>query len=306
MKAVSNMEELLVQAIPGQSGRRAGENRIYFGTVNIGIISGRVNEIVEMLTRQKVDLCCLQEAIWRGGSARLIKGIIPSISSFGVGISFGEVRIMLAEKWVSNVISVKTYHHRCFQLHFLVGTTILNVICCYAPQSGLSVEEKDTFYERVFSVVASVLEEEMLVLGGDFNEHVAEHSVEFEGVHGGSRYGMRNQDGLPILDFCVANKLAITNTFFRKNNIRLITFSSGGNHTQIDFILVRKVQLKNIKDTKVINSEECITQHKLRVCNLVVSRKPIKTFRIPQRKKTWKLKDTAMQKEFEQVVSMKC
>ena len=56
----------------------------------------------------------------------------------------------------------------------------------------------------------------------------------------------------------------------------------------------------------MINSEECITQHKLRVCNLVVSRKPIKTFRIPPRRKTWKLKSTAMQKEFEQVVSMKC
>ena len=92
MKAVSNMEELLVQTIPAQSGRPAGKSRICFGTVNIGTISGRVNE----------------EAIWRGGSARLIKGIIPSIS-------FGEVEIMLAEKWVSNIISVKRYHHRCFR-----------------------------------------------------------------------------------------------------------------------------------------------------------------------------------------------
>ena len=100
---------------------------------------------------------------------------------------------------------------------------------------------------RVFSVVASVSEEEMLVLGGDFNGHVGEHSAEFEGVHGGSGYGMRNQDGLRILDFCVANKLVITDTFFRTNKRRLITFSSGGNHTQIDFILVRRAQLKNIK-----------------------------------------------------------
>ena len=85
MKAVSNMKELLVQTIPGQSGRPAGKSRICFGTVNIGTISGRVNE----------------EAINE-------EGIIPSIS-------FGEVEIMLAEKWVSNVISVKRYHHRCFR-----------------------------------------------------------------------------------------------------------------------------------------------------------------------------------------------
>ena len=46
----------------------------------------------------------------------------------------------------------------------------------------------------------------------------------FEGVHWGSGYGMRNQDGLCILDFYVANKLAITNTFFHKNKSRLTTF----------------------------------------------------------------------------------
>ena len=72
--------------------------------------------------------------------------------------------------------------------------------------------------------------------------------------------------GLCILDFCLANKLAITNTFFRKNKSSLISFLSGGNHTQIAFILLRRAQLKNIKDTKVIKSEECITQHKNLVC----------------------------------------
>ena len=52
---------------------------------------------------------------------------------------------MLAEKWVNNVISVKRYEHRCLHLRFLVGTTVLNVICFYAPQSGLSAEEKDIY-----------------------------------------------------------------------------------------------------------------------------------------------------------------
>ena len=53
-KAVSNMKELLVQ-------EAAGKSCIRFGTVNIGKINGRANEIVEILTWQKVDLCCLQE-----------------------------------------------------------------------------------------------------------------------------------------------------------------------------------------------------------------------------------------------------
>ena len=109
--------------------------------------------------------------------------------------------------------------------------TILNVICCYAPQSGLSAEEKDTFYEIVFSEVTSVPEEEMLVLGGDLNGYAGDYSAAFEGVNGGGWYGIRNQDGFYILNFCVTNKLAITNIFFCKNKSRLITFSSVGNHT---------------------------------------------------------------------------
>ena len=104
--------------------------------------------------------------------ARLIKGNNTIYKFFWCGdqSGFGGVE-MLAEKWVNNVISVKRYDHRCLQFHFLVGKTTVNVICCYAPQSGLSAEE-DTFYERVFSIVASVPEEEMLVRGGDFNGHV--------------------------------------------------------------------------------------------------------------------------------------
>ena len=117
-----------------------------------------------------------------------------------------------------------------------------------------------------------------------FKGYVGDHSAGFEGVHGGSGYGMRNQDGLRILDFCVPNKLVITNTFFRKNKSRLVTFLSEGNHTQIDFILVRRAQIKNIKDTKVISSEECITQHKLLAWDLVVSAKPVKPNRIPPRR----------------------
>ena len=63
----------------------------------------------------------------------------------------------------------------------------------------------------------------MLVLGGsgNFSGHVGEHTAGFEGVHEGSGYGLRNQDGLCILDFCVANELAI---------IQILTSSMLGEH----------------------------------------------------------------------------
>ena len=51
----------------------AGKICIRFESVNVGKIKGRASEIVEMLTWQKVDLCCLQGTKWRD-SVCLIKG----------------------------------------------------------------------------------------------------------------------------------------------------------------------------------------------------------------------------------------
>ena len=42
------------------------------GTLNVGIMHGRSSEVVKMLTRRAVDLCCIQESRWRGASARII------------------------------------------------------------------------------------------------------------------------------------------------------------------------------------------------------------------------------------------
>ena len=144
MKAVLNMEELLVQAASGQGGRPAGKSCIRFGTVNFWTIRGRANEVVEILTQRKVDLCCLQETRWRWGFARLIKGNNTIYKFFDVGISQFWWS-WYNEKWVNNVIFVKRCVHQCLQGRFLVGTTIVNVICCCAPQSSSSAEEKVTF-----------------------------------------------------------------------------------------------------------------------------------------------------------------
>ena len=50
------------------------------------------------------------------------------------------------------------------------------------------------------------------------------------------------------LEFAVANDFVIGNTFFVKRDSHLITYQSGNAKTQIDFILLRKRNLKMAKD----------------------------------------------------------
>jgi hypothetical protein len=50
--------------------------------------------------------------------------------------------------------------------------------------------------------------------------------MQVELAHGGFEYGSRNQ-GDDILDFAIAYGLVIANTFFRKRDSHLVTFSNG-------------------------------------------------------------------------------
>jgi hypothetical protein len=44
----------------------------------------------------------------------------------------------------------------------------------------------------------------------------------------------------------------IANTFFRKENFHLITFNSGQDSSQIDFVLIKREERPNCIDCKVI------------------------------------------------------
>ena len=95
------------------------------------------------------------------------------------------------------------------------------------PQVGHDESAKRLFWEDLDRLVRAVPSSEKLFIGGDLNDHVGTLSAGFEVVHGGFRYGSRNQEGEEILDFPIAFDLMIANTFFRKRQSHLVTFSSG-------------------------------------------------------------------------------
>jgi hypothetical protein len=65
------------------------------------------------------------------------------------------------------------------------------------------------------------------------------------------------------LNFPIAYDLMVSNTFFRKKKLHLITFSSGQHSSQIDFVLTRREERPNCIDCKVILGEYVVTRHKL-------------------------------------------
>ena len=57
--------------------------------------------------------------------------------------------------------------------------------------------------------------------------------------------------------------LTLVKTLFNKKEEHLITHNTGGNSSQIDFIMTRRADLKEMRDYKVIPGEEVVSQHRL-------------------------------------------
>ena len=89
------------------------------------------------------------------------------------------------------------------------------------------------------------------------------------------------------LDFCDQKKLCVANTWCKKKDKRKVTYSSGGNDSEMHFVLVGKEKRKYLRDVKVIPGE---LQHRLVVVDVKDQKlkKPVKKSK-RVRWRVWKL-----------------
>ena len=65
---------------------------------------------------------------------------------------------------------------------------------------------------------------DLVMFFGDANEHVCRHIDVFDGVHGGYGVGQRNMEGRMLLGFCLEKVLCVSNTWFKREEKRKVTF----------------------------------------------------------------------------------
>lgn len=189
-----------------------------------------VAKVARELDRRKVEVTCLQETKWRG------RNIGEDYKLFWSGgkEAVNGVGIAVASTLVSKVTEVKRASDRLMFISLIIGQTIFTVVSAYAPQTGRTEGEKDDFY---FKLDALLMGKDALVLGGDLNGQVGKRTAGFDTVHGGFGFGEQNEDGVRVLDLAMAHNLRVVNTWFKKPQEQLVTFTSGLNRTQIDYVL---------------------------------------------------------------------
>ena len=77
---------------------------------------------------------------------------------------------------------------------------VLSLICRYSPLSGRSLEEKQSFYDKLKCEWDMLSAGDVTMLLGDFNGHVGRHVDVFNWVQGGFGVGYRNLDERMLLN----------------------------------------------------------------------------------------------------------
>ena len=218
----------------GESNKHLRKFRM--GALIVNTLRGRVCEVVETLTHRKVDVCCIQETRYHSGNCRTIKGKDTRYKLYWYGNDKGAagVGVFVAEGWIEKDFEVQRVSDIIILVKLIVGQRVVTFLSVYAPQSGLSDEVKDLFFDQLRAVTARIPASEFLIPCGDC--HVGRAGTGYREVHGGIGYGRPEPDfeGERTLEYAPAFDLLLGNTCFKKRDSHLITYKSGNTATQID------------------------------------------------------------------------
>ena len=150
----------------------------------------------------------------------------------------------------------------------LAAHTNLTLISVYAPTMAYSDEEKEQFYLQLSNIIRAVPQSDKLLILGDFNARVGNSSTTWPNVLGPHGIGNMNSNGLLLLSLCAEEGLTITNTLFKLPDIHKTTWMHprSKHWHQIDFILTRRRDIKDITITRAMRGADCWSDHLLLRC----------------------------------------
>ena len=126
------------------------------------------------------------------------------------------VGIALSEDMRDRVLAVERTCDRVMRMKLEIEGEVWHIISCYVPQVRCTQEEKDELWEHMDAEMQAVPRSERLIVAGDLNDHVGRDRDGHDEVHGGHGLGVRNDEGIKIMDFATAYQMRLMNTYYTK------------------------------------------------------------------------------------------
>jgi exonuclease III len=124
-----------------------GKNRIRLGSQNVGSLTGKLRDLVDIAIRRRVNILCVQETKWMGQKAQEVENTDFKLWYTGKERSRNDVEILINKSLKNGVVTVRRQGDKIIMIKLIFGDLILNVISAYAPQIGLSDDVKRRFWE---------------------------------------------------------------------------------------------------------------------------------------------------------------
>ena len=112
--------------------RKAKSVEVRAATLNVGSMTGKGRELVDMMERRKVDILCVQETKWKGSKTRGIEGSFKLLYH-GVDCRRNGAGIILKEDNAKSVVEVKRKSDRMMSVKMEIEGILVNVT---SPQVG--------------------------------------------------------------------------------------------------------------------------------------------------------------------------
>ncbi|KAI8737349.1 craniofacial development protein 2 [Biomphalaria glabrata] len=159
----------------------------------------------------------------------------------------------------------------------LDGSRYVTIISAYAPTLQAEPETKKRFYDTT----------DKLIIMGDFSARVGNDYSAWPGVLGRHGIGNCNDNGRLLLELCSEAKLAITNKFFQqKSRFKTTWMHPRSKHWhQLDYIILRHCDVRDVVHTRVMHSADCYTDHRLVWTKMNITIKMVKKDGLPRVKK---------------------
>ena len=103
---------------------------------------------------------------WNGESVRIVGANGRRYKFFWQGCNqrTAGVGVFIAERWIDSVVNVVRVNERIMYVKLVIGKQIVNIVSAYAPQVGLSAEEKDDFWDSYIIVLSGIPKQERIVI----------------------------------------------------------------------------------------------------------------------------------------------
>jgi exonuclease III len=282
------------------------ENKLVIGTWNVRTMlqTGKLENLKREMIRKKLDVVGLCEVRYEG-SGEFTSGEFKVIFSGKVKGKNG-VAIVLGKRVKNCVKSIELVNDRLMMIRLRAEPKDVVLIQVYMPTSAHTDEEIEDLYSQIEELIRREEKDSCIVVMGDMNAVVGEGKE--DKIIGKFGYGVRNERGDMLVNFCRENKLIITNTLFKNHLRRRYTWKAPGDRAryQIDYVLVQERFRNSIKKACAHPGADIGSDHNLVIVEMELRLKKVKRALIRKRWNLEKLKvvtedfGNVMEKKLEQ------